>query len=158
MRPSRLSILLVRSFYSFAIFISIGGGCVRRLGLSMKFGRYTAHRRIQHACGARQQDPSPICPTLSFGASSFGSGRPRGTFQLGVELRGSIGRLPLVSRAVTRENFVPHRQASGISVRILVRAPLGLIVVRDGRAVRTVPADDSTSQERAARAKDGNHA
>ena len=38
------------------------------------------------------------------------------------------------------------------------RAPLGLIVLRDGRAVRTVPADDSTSQERAARAKDRNHA
>ena len=34
---------------------------------------------------------------------------------------------------------------------------MGLIVVRDGRAVRTGPADDSTSQERAARANDGNH-
>ena len=35
---------------------------------------------------------------------------------------------------------------------------LSLIVVRHGRGIQSVPADDSTSQERAARAKGGNHA
>ena len=35
------------------------------------------------------------------------------------------------------------------------RAPLGLIVVRHGRGMQSAPADDSTSQERAARANDG---
>ena len=41
---------------------------------------------------------------------------------------------------------------------IWVRAPLELMIVQHGRGIQSVPADDSTSQERAARAKDRNHA
>ena len=94
-------------------------------GLSMKFGRYTAHRRIQHASGARHQDPSPICLTLSFGASSFGSGRARGTLQLGVGLprrsRGSPGDLGTVEWG----NAVHVHEPSGISVRNLGEGSVG---------------------------------
>ena len=36
---------------------------------------------------------------------------------------------------------------------IWVRAPLGLMIVQHGRGIQSVPADDSTSQERAARGK-----
>ncbi len=35
------------------------------------------------------------------------------------------------------------------------RAPQSPMVLRDGRGVQSAPADDSTSQERAARANDG---
>ena len=121
----------------------------------MKFGRYTAHRRTQHASGARQQDPSPTCPTLLFGASSFGSGWPRGTLQLGAGLPRSIGRLPLGVGTLTEENFVHVREPSGISVRILVEGSPGAHrrTAREGRTRR--PCGRVDVWERAARANYG---
>ena len=108
----------------------IGGGRVRCLGLSMKFGRYTAHRRIQHACGARQQDSS--CPILSFGLPHSVPDAAPGPFQPGVGLprrsRGSPGDLGTVEWG----NAVHVHEPSGISVRILFEGSLRLIVVRDG--------------------------
>jgi hypothetical protein len=135
--------------------LSCFGNCGRQ-GSKGQAARAASHGHGEQSSGARQQDSSPTCPTLSFGASSFGSGRPRGPSQPGVGLQGSIGRLPRRSRAVTRENFVHVHEPSGISVRkFWWRAPLGLIVVRHGRGMQSAPADDSTSQERAARANDG---
>ena len=109
----------------------------------MKFGRYTAHRRIQHACGARQQASSPTCPTPLYVASLLRF-RTRARYSPGVGLprrsRGSPGDLGTVEWG----NAVRVHEPSGISVRILGEGSLSLIVVRDGSAVRTAPADEST--------------
>jgi hypothetical protein len=125
--------ILVLSFYA-PLPIFIGGGRVRCLGLSMKFGRYTAHRRIQHACGARQQDSS--CPILSFGLPHSVPDAAPGPFQPGVGLprrsRGSPGDLGTVEWG----NAVHVHEPSGISVRIWA-VVLQLCFSRTGREGRT---------------------
>ena len=75
--------------------------------------------------GLASRTLSPIYPTHSFGASSFGSGRPRGTLQPGVGLprrsRGSPGDLGTVEWG----NAVHVHEPSGISVRNLGEGSVG---------------------------------
>ena len=107
--------------------------------------RYDGRTPLQHVCftgiddaGDRVADgravrsnPEPACQAASWGCPGW-------------------------SWAVTRENFVHVHEPSGISVRILVEGSQSPMVLRDGRGVQSAPTDDSTSQERAARANDGN--
>ena len=62
----------------------------------------------------------------------------RGTLQPGVELQGSIGRLPLGGGTLTEENFVHVHEPSGISVRILMEGSPGAHrrTAREGRKKR----------------------
>ena len=69
--------------------------------------------------------------------------------------RAASGAAPLVSGHSPKKISAMVTNLVAFPLGFCWRAPLGLIVLRDGRAVRTVPADDSTSQERAARGNDG---
>ena len=70
----------------FAIFL-IGGGRVRRLGLSVKFGRYTAHRRIQRPRRGSPAGPFAHLPhPFVWCFVPFASGRRARSLQLGVGL------------------------------------------------------------------------
>ena len=112
---------------------------VRRLGLSMKFGRYTAHRRIQHACGARQQDSFAHLPhpfVCGFVASLPDAAR--GPFQSGVGLPRDHGAAPAILGLSNGEMPSIGHEPSGISVRILVEGSPGAHrrTAREGHAKR----------------------
>ena len=127
---------------------------MRRLGLSMKFGRYTAHRRTQHASGARQQDPSPTCPILSFGLPHSVPDARAVPSNPEPGCRADHGAAPAILGLSNGE--MPSMFTN------LVAFPLGfgpwfcssVFLGRDGRAARTVPADESTCGERAALASE----
>ena len=113
-------------------------------GLSMKFGRYTAHRRIQHASGARQQDhfahlPHPLSvaslPRFRTRARSLPT-RSRAAAQITGQ--------PRRSWTVEWGNAVHVHEPSGISVRILVEGSLWGSSSYEtggayGPALRTIP-------------------
>ena len=132
---------------------------VRAGAPAVKFGRRAApcgSLRPERFRGSPAGLFRPSAPPFCMWLRCFASRRARGPFQPGVGLprrsRGSPGDLGTVKWG----NAVHVHEPSGISVRkFWWRAPLGLIVVRHGRGMQSAPADDSTSQERAARANDG---
>ena len=160
MRPSRLSILEVRSFYApFAIFIGIRGGRVRRAGcLGSAEPVHGTSPHPSTLAGSASAILSPTCPTLAVcGFALRASGRACGPFQPGDQsCRAAHGRAaPSVSGPSPEKTFAVHvHEPSGISkLGFEGRAPLAHR--RTGTEGRTAaPADEVyVWRRRAARAR-----
>ena len=117
---------------------------MRRLRLSMKFGRYTAHRRIQHASGLASRTLSPICRTPLYVASLFRFRTAARYAPTRSRAAAQITGQPRRSWTVEWGNAVHVHEPSGISVRILVEGSLWGSSSYEtggpyGPALRTIP-------------------
>ena len=105
----------------------------------MKFGRYTAHRRIQHASGARQQDPFAHVPHPLYVASLLRFRTPRAVPSNPESGCQAVhGAAPAILGLSNGEMPSIGHEPSGISVRILVEGSPGAHrrTAREGRTRR----------------------